>query len=162
MNTLHEPSKILVPVDFSDQSRNAVEYSLILARHFGAEVQLLHVWREVVVPATWGQATMLDEFAQTRAGTEMRHYLEDLEGSGVNVRGRLEQGDAVETIVRVASEEKCDLIIMGTHGRSGLSHLLRGSVAEKVLRQAGCPVVTLRVPGEARREEDARPPEAFI
>ena len=80
----------------------------------------------------------------------------------MSVRGRLEQGDAAETIVRVAGEEKCDLIIMGTHGRSGLAHRLRGSVAEKVLRQAGCPVVTLRAPEEPRRVENARPPEAFV
>ncbi|HUH00585.1 MAG TPA: universal stress protein [Kofleriaceae bacterium] len=160
---LHEPSRILVPVDFSPQARNAVEYALILARHFGADVQLLHVWPETIVPATWGQAAVLDEFAQTQAGKEMRGYLEELEGSGIRVLGRLEPGDPVETIVRVAAEEHCDLIIMGTHGRTGLSHFLHGSLAEKVVRLASCPVVTLRVPdGELGDEVPASVPDAYM
>lgn len=160
---LHEPSKILVPVDFSRQARNAVEYALILARHFGADVQLLHVWRETIVPATWGQAAVLDEFAQTRAAKDMRGYLEELEGSGILVLGRLEPGDPVETIVRVAAEDDCDLIIMGTHGRTGLSHFLHGSLAEKVVRHASCPVVTLRVPdGEQANEVQSRISGAYL
>lgn len=158
MGFLREPSKILVPVDFSRQARDAIEYALIVAGHFRAEIVLLHVWREVVVPATWGQGAVLDELARSRADVEMERCLEDLEDSGVPIRGRLERGDAVDTILRVAAEETCDLIVMGTHGRTGLSHLLHGSVAEKVVRQAGCPVITLRavdakVRGDARVHE---------
>jgi nucleotide-binding universal stress UspA family protein len=69
--------------------------------------------------------------------------------ASVRLEHRLEQGNAAETILRVAHEEKCDLIVMATHGRTGLVRLLLGSVAEQVLRQAPCPVLTLGAPAPA-------------
>jgi nucleotide-binding universal stress UspA family protein len=141
----HLPRRILIPVDFTAQSRAAVDYAILLAERFGAEVQLLHIWRPVATPTLWDQLP-LDEFVRTNAGQTMKSYLAELEESGVKALGRLEQGEPAETIVEVAREDDLDLIVMGTHGRTGLSRLLHRHVAERVIRASPCPVITLRVP----------------
>lgn len=154
--SLHRPRRILVPVDFSPRSSVAVDYALGLARQYRSVVQLLHVWEPDAVVTDSGRAELLDEFARSRAGEAMRCYLEALENHGVRVMGRLEEGDLVETIVEVGSRN-FDLIVMGTHGRTGWSHLVHGSVAERVVRQAPCPVTTLRVPDPDDRAATGEP-----
>jgi nucleotide-binding universal stress UspA family protein len=154
---LHEPKKILVPVDFSPRARAAVEYALVLARHFEADVHLLYAVKEPVAVGV-DEPVVLWEFAHTRAGREMKRYLQEIEDVGVVVRGRLESGDTAEAILRVAAEERFDLIVMGTHGRTGLAHWVHGSIAEKVVRVAGCPVLTIRVPDRPRAGAADAPP----
>ena len=129
--------RILVPVDFSDCSLAALDHAASLAQRFGASIHVLHVWDH--------RDQTLAHFAQTGAGEAMDSVLGDLEQHGVGgVRGRLASGDPSETIIQIAREEHYDLIVMGTHGHSGLVHLLHGSVAEKVVRRAPCPVLTVR------------------
>lgn len=147
--TVHVPKRILIPVDFSPQSRRALEYGFVLARQFNAEVHVLHAWRPTPMPPIyWGQIPDLDRFERSRAGESMKEYLSALEDGGIEVLGRIENGSPEEAILRVATDGEFDLIVMGTHGRTGISRLLHRHVAERVVRSAPCPVVTIRVPDD--------------
>jgi universal stress protein A len=147
---MHSPSKILVPVDFSDSSREALEYAATLGARFGAEVDVLHVWRP---PHGASRAPdLLSEFARSDAGHKMMEWLASFElRSDFEPHGRLAtgaRGDVPDAIVNVAESGDYDLVVMATHGRHGLSLLLRSSVAEAVVRRAACPVVTVRAAGD--------------
>lgn len=135
---------ILCATDLSLASRNALALAAGLARDYKAGLEIVHV---VQLPAAvYGEVfTELAEEGYTeRAWADLRAFVPtDL---GVPVQLRVEEGDAATEIVRVAEEIKSDLIVLGTHGRTGLSRLLLGSVAEQVLRRAPCPVLTVRTP----------------
>jgi nucleotide-binding universal stress UspA family protein len=142
--------RILVPVDFSPCSDAAVEHAWQLGRVFGAEIHLVYVWKPSLFTATAESPGLsLTSFAATEAGDRMKGCLERLEGKGARVMGRLEQGDPEHVILELASRDGYDLIVMGTHGRTGVAHLVRGSVAEHVVRRAPCPVLTIHAPVEA-------------
>jgi universal stress protein A len=153
--------RILVPVDFSPCSRSALEHAVHLAQKLGAEIEVLHVWEppryvipEVTVQMPGEPQRTLMEFARSEAGKEMEGFLADFEGEGQpRVSGRLASGDPTEAIIDLAESGSYDLIAMGTHGRTGLSHLFLGSVAEKVVRRAKCPVLTIRSPEHGRSAE---------
>lgn len=144
--------RILVPVDFSSASKNALELALDFARTFGASVDVLHVWEIplyivpetlVTMPGRTGQS--LEEFTHERAEEEMKDFLAPIPPENdLKVSHRIIRGEPWRTIVEIARSEGQDLIIMGTHGRRGLEHFLMGSVTEKVLRHAPCPVLTVR------------------
>lgn len=144
--------KILVPVDFSECSREAMRYALMLARRLGAHVEALHVWTLPMV-ATAGDMliAMPDQpyqraadWMEREAQEAMDRFVSELDTGGLRVATRVEPGRAEETILSMANQGSFDLIVMGTHGRSGLSHLLMGSVAERVVRLASCPVMTVK------------------
>lgn len=138
-------SRILAPTDRSPTSLKAVDYARNLAKRFGAE---LHVVRVIA-----DEEKALPEFAVTgiidKAGPQDDHsrWLAELVGDSGDVR-RIETvqicKDIPDGIVRYARHNDIDLIVMATHGRTGLTHLLMGSVAEVVVRTAPCPVLTLR------------------
>jgi len=143
--------RILVPVDFSDCARAALDYARFVADRFGATIDVLHVVEPpaAVVPAMatleGGVSLPISPVDRTHAARELEQWITDARrGTETRVRPRLDSGDAHSTILRLAAEEPFDLIIMGTHGRTGLGHLLLGSVAEKVVRRAPCPVLTVR------------------
>jgi nucleotide-binding universal stress UspA family protein len=143
---MFNPQRILHPTDFSDCSRAALHVAVDLAQKYRASILILHV-KESLGPEdiTFGEAT-----------TELqpeghRHHLEQslaqlvpASGLGVPVEYLLTEGDSAPEIIRVARERSCDLIVLGTHGRTGLRRLLSGSVAEHVIRQAACPVLSIR------------------
>lgn len=133
--------RILVPTDFSACSLNALGYATKLAREFGAELTLLFVL-EPVIPT--GDAAL--DFVRLQTDTEKaaRRRLESLARELTNCRAILRVGASAHTIVGVAREMDADLIVIGTHGRSGISRALLGSVAEQVIRHAGCPVFVVR------------------
>lgn len=134
--------RILAPIDFSACSLAALEHALAMAARFGSSVDVLHVWS---LPVGLEPAAA---FAETQAAQLLDQMMDDLSGGDtVEVRSRVQCGDAVAEIVRIAEEDGYDLIVMGTHGGSGVNHLLRGSVAEQVIRLAPCPVLTIRVVG---------------
>jgi nucleotide-binding universal stress UspA family protein len=134
---------ILHPTDFSEQSRYAFGLACALARDHGAGLVLLHVAEPPVVAFAEG----IFPVGPAGRDQELREQLESLDpGPGLRAERRLEQGDVVEEILRVAEEARCDLIVMGTHGRTGLARLLMGSVAEQVVRRAPCPVLTVKTP----------------
>lgn len=156
--------KILVPVDFSPCSKAALQYAVFLAKGFGSEVEVLHVWEppryvipEVTVQMPGEPQRTLREFARSEAGKEMEAFLSDFEGEGEpKVSGRLTSGDPTQAILELVETGQYDLIAMGTHGRTGLSHLFLGSVAEKVVRRATCPVLTIRSPERASQAQEAQ------
>ena len=158
--------RILVPIDFSPCSEVVLGHAAEIAPYFGAMVDVLHVWEPpmMVVPETSvgfvdrDARRALLEFAHTRQGTAMKTMLTVLEERGVEqVRGRLERVDPCETILRIAHESPYDLIVMGTHGRTGLAHLFLGSIAERVVRRAPCPVLTIRVADLPHHDGVTRP-----
>jgi nucleotide-binding universal stress UspA family protein len=137
---------ILHPTDFSEYSQAAFQLACTLAHDHGARLILLHV---ATPPAlvTYGE---LDRALERPSGYRrvLEQGLEKLQppDSGTAVERRLEEGDPTAEILRLASEANCDLIVLGTHGRTGLSRLLMGSVAEQVVRRARCPVLTVKMP----------------
>ncbi|MEI8020144.1 MAG: universal stress protein [Schlesneria sp.] len=143
--------RILFPTDFSEPSAEAQKYALTLADQFGAELHLLHVVVPPVIPfpdssTSW---TMPDVgLTEQVKGAERRFSMEIREwGEERRVVSAVITGLAVEEIVKYAEEHVIDLIVVGTHGLTGLSHLLIGSVAEKLVRVAMCPVLTVRPGG---------------
>jgi nucleotide-binding universal stress UspA family protein len=137
---------ILHPTDFSLSSASAFEMACALARECGARLRILHV-----APPP---RAVLDAFGAVPA-PPVRHERQALEeklrrlqeqAPKVSIRYELEEGDAATEILRVARATRCDLIVMGTHGRTALRRLLMGSVAEQVVRQAPCPVLTVKTP----------------
>jgi nucleotide-binding universal stress UspA family protein len=141
--------RILVPTDFSEYSQRAAEYALSLAERMGASVDVLHVWEppshlepETLVMVPGDPGTPLETLGLAEAGRLLRAWTERYRSSPVPLHVHLERGAAAETIVRFA-ERGYDLIVMGTHGRTGLARLFMGSVAQKVAVRASCPVLTV-------------------
>ena len=144
---------ILVPIDFSEGSRLALSYAAFLAKRFEARIDLLHVWAppsfvgaDALVQAQ-GQGLSVGDYGLQRADRAMGEFLCSVDLPS-NVESWVKPGRAASVIVETAADAGHDLIVMGTHGRTGLKHVVLGSVAAKVVRHAGCPVVTVP-PGAA-------------
>jgi nucleotide-binding universal stress UspA family protein len=143
--------RILVPTDFGKSSENALTYAVAFAQKFGAEICLLHVVQDLAVFFPEAVFTMpppappLEQFIAA-ARTALERVVSGLNVDGVIVHSEIGVGPPFDEIVRVAREKNVDLIVMGTHGHTGLAHILLGSVAEKVVRRAPCPVLTVRHP----------------
>jgi universal stress protein A len=142
--------RILVPVDFSSDSLRALAYARGLVTRLRAELLILHVVDQTYLAGTSelyranpALAKLLDE--QWRSGNaQVGRLAADLKSEGLRVRSLIKRGAPAPVIVDTAKRTGTDLIIMATHGRTGLAHVLIGSVAEKVVRAAGCPVLTVR------------------
>jgi nucleotide-binding universal stress UspA family protein len=142
------PKRILVPLDFSERSFRALAYAKTLAKPFTASLDLLNVVPNPYVADLSGLYTplpqdFLDELEQD-ARTRLDAVLTPDERKAFSVRSVVEVGDPLFEIVEYARLGHVDLIVMGTHGRTGISHLFLGSVAERVVRTAPCPVLTVR------------------
>jgi len=143
-----EWKKILCPVDFSDASRSALQVASELARRFGGEVTVFHAYplpgytlpEGTVLPATG----MLQELAEQTDALLVRWKAEALADGAPQVSTAKSVGEPAAEIVAAAEDGKYDAIVVGTHGRTGLAHVLLGSVAERVVRRAPMPVVTVR------------------
>ena len=146
-------SRILVPTDFSPTSDAALEHARALARAFSAELRLVHVFEdpllagavaaEAYVPEAPGVRTALMKEAQER----LTHRLRPEDREALSASGEIITGSPASAITEHAARIGASLIVMGTHGRGGMAHLLLGSVAERVVRTAACPVLTVRGPG---------------
>ncbi len=137
--------RILVPIDFSEHSQKALRYALAFANQFGAEVTLVHIVEQMVYPGDW----MYPPLAATDFAAEKREQMIDRlkaldAGSGVKTQHIVRLGRAWQEVVEIAREQKTDMIILATHGYTGLKHALLGSVAEKIVRHAPCPVLSVR------------------
>jgi hypothetical protein len=137
--------RILVPVDFSDHAQKALRYALGFAAQFGAEITLVHIVEQMVYPGDW----MYPPLAATDFAAEKREQvvekLRDLtRGMDIKASHVVRLGRAWQEVAEIAKEKKSDLIILATHGYTGLKHVLLGSVAEKIVRHAPCPVLTVR------------------
>lgn len=138
--------RILVPVDFSENSRKAVTYATAFARQFGATVTLLHV---VQVNYAYGELgaidfSSLEREMRTGAQKELAALIDTLRATGLTAEAILREGSPVKIIAEVAREIAADLLIVSTHGYTGLKHVLMGSIAEHVVRYAPCPVLVVR------------------
>lgn len=140
--------RILVPVDFSHPSGTAIELAIELAREQQGEVQLLHAYElPVSVTMAYGVAIppALWEGVQQAGAQRLSEVADKVEKAGVRVTMAQRTAPAADAIVEVAATDRSDIIVMATRGLTGLKHVLLGSVAERVLRTAPCPVLTLRV-----------------
>lgn len=143
-----EWKRILVPVDFSETARAAMETAVDLAAKFDAEVLLVHAYPIPGYTFPDGSAVASSRMLQELADEAARHLDEwrelALKAGAARVSTDTAVGDPAGEIVRLAAEKKADLVVMGTHGRTGIEHALMGSIAERVVRRAKCPVLTVR------------------
>ena len=151
---------ILVPTDFSYTSDAALGYARMLAARFGASLHLLHVVDE---PGSWSEVYAAIPDIRDRLSADAGRRLEALAAcmpTELKATSAVICGAPVPTIVRVAQSKGIDLIVMGTHGRRGMGHVLLGSVAERVVRLAPCPVLTVREQRAAQNVEVGAAAEA--
>jgi universal stress protein A len=142
---------ILSPTDFSDYSKKAISDAFELARTFGATLSLLHVLEPSPYLGEFTLPTMGEELLgdlERQASAALAQVLPEAQQAKIEVTRAVAIGSPSQKIVETAEAEHVDLIVMATHGRTGLSHLLIGSVAERVVRTAPCPVLTIRPPAE--------------
>ncbi len=161
--------KILAPTDFSELSQAGVRHALELAKAFGAEITVYHVISSaelMEIPKETVEG--LDEHAlhtlrhplksyQQAMSRFLKKHFSDLI-PGIKIREKVEMGAPDKNIVNLAEQEGSDMIVMSTHGRTGLSHILVGSVTEKVVRQAHCPVFSIH----PKWKEESKPTPAAV
>jgi nucleotide-binding universal stress UspA family protein len=140
--------KILVPVDFSEHSARALEHGIALAKQFGSEIELLHSYEVMPIVTFYGVGypETLDADLRAAATERLAGWRDRVQREGVPVHERVVAGPPAEEIHEWAQELGVDLIVMGTRGLRGLKHVMLGSVAERTLRRAPCPVLTVRDP----------------
>jgi universal stress protein A len=135
-------SRILVPVDFSEPSELALSHACALATSHGAAITVCHVG-EPLHPDWFFDTTLLQreiiEQAQKALDELVQKYC-----PGIKAKTEMRFGHAVEMVILSAQKMKADVIVIGTHGRTGVKHAIMGSVAERVARQAPCPVLVVR------------------
>ncbi len=152
MDTLIQ--RILIPTDFSPPARQAEHYAVALAQKFAAELHVLHIVEDPALPVHGSRYSWaVPDDMLPRLLEKAEHDLTlAVPTADVNLIGRelvrkIKVGHPVNSIIEYATENQIDLIVIGTHGRSGLSHLLLGSSAEKLVRLATCPVLTVHPSG---------------
>lgn len=135
--------RILAPVDFSEASGHALDYAIALARVFNADVHVLYVLEDPFLYAPTTAQSFRDEYEQSQ-----QKQLEQLLGShtaeGVTIESSMQPGTPFYEIISYSKQNDIDLIVIGSHGKGLVAHALLGSVAEKVVRKAPCPVLTVR------------------
>ncbi len=148
-----EWKRICCPIDFSDASRAAMELAADLSRRFGAELVLLHAYPVPGYTFPDGSVVASPRMMQELADTAARHlgdWRAEAEKLGAfAVKTATAVGEPAGEILAYAAEQRADVLVLGTHGRTGLEHALMGSVAERVVRRAHVPVLTVH-PGEAK------------
>ncbi|SES82500.1 universal stress protein [Stigmatella erecta] len=145
-------TRILVPVDLSEEALALVQYALHYAQAFNAPLELIHVWEppqyvapDLLVAAPGWDSQSLEKVAVDTAHKRLVALAEQVRQPPFSLQYRVVVGEAASAILRAAEEGKHDLIILGTHGRRGLPRLLMGSVAQKVVARAHCPVLTVHL-----------------
>jgi len=146
--------QILVPVDFSDNAQAVLEWAAHLAEEHGSRVLLLHVYHlPVEFQQLEGAYLPADFWSNVKAEAEQQLdvHAEALRGRGLEVEPLVREGYPATVIIEEACTQAADLIVIGTHGHTGLKHLLLGSIAERVVQKAPCPVLTVK-PAEHQTE----------
>ena len=139
--------KILVPIDFSDSASSIIEWAAYLARESKSQLVLFHAYHLPVEFQQLEGAYLPPDFwanVKSEAEASLARYETELRESGHSVESVVREGYAATAIVDEANELGADLIVIGTHGLSGLKHMLLGSVAERVVQKAPCPVLTVK------------------
>jgi len=143
---------ILFPTDFSNGARAAMDHAASLAQDYHARLILLYVIQDIsiaewYIPSSLSVADLLEDM-QKSATKEMDKWAVEVSAKVKDVEKMVVRGVPFVEIIRTAKDTQADLIVIGTHGRTGIDHLLFGSTAEKVVRKAPCPVLTVRVAGK--------------
>lgn len=140
--------RILVPIDFSEHSKHALQYAVSFAKQFSSELILIYVVEQAVYAAdlSFGQVAVpgFEKELRDRAKKELEELIKTSVTGGVKARSVVQSGKPFLEILDTAEDEEADLIIIATHGHTGVEHLLFGSTAEKVVRKAPCPVLVVR------------------
>ena len=163
--------RILVPIDFSSYSKEALQYAVPFARKFKAEIFLLHVVEPAIYPAdfNFGQVGLpsIEDELRSKAVDELNKLADQETKRRARSTIIVRVGKPFIEIITAAKEEQIDLIIMATHGHSGIEQILFGSTAERVVRKAHCPVLTVRtremaeVTAEAEKKLTSRKPKGM-
>ena len=142
--------RILVPIDFSEYSKKALRYAISFAKQFNAELLLIYVVEPAIYPAdfSFGQVTLpnLETELRIRGKRELENLEKNQICGKVPSKTIIRSGKPFLEIINAAKAEEVDLIIIATHGHTGVEHILFGSTAEKVVRKAPCPVLVVRSP----------------
>jgi nucleotide-binding universal stress UspA family protein len=140
--------RILVPIDFSDYSKDALKYAIPFACQFKASIDLIYVVEPIIYPAdfSFGQVGFpnIEEELQKRGKKQLKNLIKNKKAEKIFRKMVVRTGKPFYEINQYALEENIDLIIIATHGHSGMEHILFGSTAEKVVRKAPCPVLVVR------------------
>ena len=142
--------KVLVPIDFSDYSKSALKYAINFSKQFKAEVILVYVIEPIIYPPDFSMGQIAMPSVNTewdeRAKDELAKLAKNEIPAELPSKTVIKTGKPFVEIIETATEEDVDIIIIATHGHTGVEHILFGSTAEKVVRKAPCPVLTLREP----------------
>ena len=143
---------ILFPTDFSQGARAAMDYAISLSRDYEARLILLYVIQDIsiaewYIPSSISAADLVEDM-QKSAEKEMERWGNEVAEKVSPVERLITRGVPFVEIIRTAKEKNVDLIVIGTHGRTGIDHMLFGSTAEKVVRKSPCPVLTVRMAGK--------------
>lgn len=143
--------RILCPIDFSEPSYEALKAANEVALHFSAELQVVHVVAPIPVVVDYAYERRFDWPAyqkelEASARAKLNQTVAERVSSKLKVLPAVVSGNAADQIIRAAERDKADLVVIATHGLTGLRHLVFGSVAERVVRHAPCPVLTIRAP----------------
>jgi universal stress protein A len=145
--------RILVPIDFSVHSKNALKYAVPMAEQFGASLRLVYVVEPTIYPADLGFGQVVlpeieDELAD-KGERELHALIQSEIGNRCEASAAVRTGKPHQEILMEADEQDVDLIIVATHGHTGVEHMLFGSTAERLVRNARCPVITIRPQGDS-------------
>ncbi len=142
--------RILCPVDFSEFSAKACDYAYSLAKHYRAKLFLDHVVQPLTISYPYADfpdsVSTINEKVRAEAARQLRAFEKIHTHNGIRAEQIVQEGMVTDSILSFADQQTIDLIVMGTHGRQGLDRLTMGSVTEKVLRKAHCPVLAVRKP----------------
>jgi len=142
--------RILFPTDFSEGARHALPYAVDLAKQYDAKLYILHIVYDVISTSGWYVPHIpVDELyddMEKSALKEMERGCIEAVGGYSKVEHSVARGMPKEEILKFAADNEVDLIVIGTHGRSGIDRILFGSTAERVVRKAPCPVLSVRLP----------------
>jgi nucleotide-binding universal stress UspA family protein len=141
--------RILVPLDFSEHAESILEWAAHLAKEHGSTLVLMHAYHLPVEFQQMEGAYLPAEFwtqVKTEAEKALEEHATKLRGQGISVETEVIEGYPATAIEEEAERQKADLIVIGTHGHTGLKHLLLGSVAERVVQKSPCPVLTVKTP----------------
>jgi nucleotide-binding universal stress UspA family protein len=139
---------ILVPIDFSVHSKNALKYAVPIAEQFGAALHLVYVVEPTIYPADlgFGQVVLpgVEDELREKGAEELQGLIEREIGTRVKASSAVRTGNPHQEILAEAEERNVDLIVVATHGHSGVEHMLFGSTADRIVKRAHCPVLTIR------------------
>jgi nucleotide-binding universal stress UspA family protein len=141
-----EYKRILCPVDFSDISARVLQIAADLAKRFGADLHVIHVFQlpASVLEEVYEDPTNMEEEIRQRRHDKLNEFVQETKKPNVKITTGVYEGVPDVEIITSARENQADMIVMGTRGKTGLSHVLLGSVAERVIRNAEVPVLTVR------------------